>query len=713
MSTLEEVLSQIQNGKNHYDILGVPSTAPHEELRKSYFKRSKIIHPDKNQGNAAASEAFKLLAQAYEAIKDPEPRRLYDIKLSMSASINKTTFTNYTHASFNYSRPTQYSAYTPPTYKAAPKTTRAAPQPPPYARPPPQPHPNFSAHQSFHAQAHAYAQQAHAHARAPPAPQQSYYYYPPPPSQQAPPPPSHSTQPPPQPSQPPPTQQSSQSTRSNYFPFSNGVPFFIPTPNNPFPPNEYYKAQQQKQQQEAQAAQAAQQQAMREQLARAQAAQAQAQAAYMRAQQAAKAPPTDTPAKKKKRKHRNDSDDSDDSDDESFTDGIDLSNIMSSSGGRPTRQSKMNAQIKLQMQAEDTHKTKKNAEETHKTKDGGSASRPRKRLTKRSVDEDEFTPEGEKENKDESNVPVTPNFPEESKANHPKTEIKTEPPKTEGGRAPADKGKLNIPDLDLTEDSDVEEIISKKLRKATVVVDPVVPDQNPTTEPKAEPKTPADKKSNTDQKRTVDQKPPANQKSTKGQKTTVQIESDIESESEEEKETEYTVLAVVGKKILPSGRVRYKIRWEGYGSDEDTWEDAKNCANCDAKIREFEEAEKKKENEKKEKQEKGKRERERRKRGETIVIDEKENGKGKKKEDIEVVEVGKGKGKGTKEEEVVEVKGKGVKKEPKTQKEKGKKIEVVEIDDDTPPNGKTPKGGKKSTSKNVKKNEPPDCYIPV
>lgn len=45
MSTLEEVLAQIQQSKNHYDSLGVSSTASFDELRKNYLKRSKLIHP--------------------------------------------------------------------------------------------------------------------------------------------------------------------------------------------------------------------------------------------------------------------------------------------------------------------------------------------------------------------------------------------------------------------------------------------------------------------------------------------------------------------------------------------------------------------------------------------------------------------------------------------------------------------------------------------
>lgn len=45
MEQLHLVLKQVQSGKTHYEILGVSQTATQDELRKSYFKLSKIIHP--------------------------------------------------------------------------------------------------------------------------------------------------------------------------------------------------------------------------------------------------------------------------------------------------------------------------------------------------------------------------------------------------------------------------------------------------------------------------------------------------------------------------------------------------------------------------------------------------------------------------------------------------------------------------------------------
>jgi hypothetical protein len=45
MATLEEVIQQIQQSKSHYETLGIPQSATQEDIKKSYYKRSKIIHP--------------------------------------------------------------------------------------------------------------------------------------------------------------------------------------------------------------------------------------------------------------------------------------------------------------------------------------------------------------------------------------------------------------------------------------------------------------------------------------------------------------------------------------------------------------------------------------------------------------------------------------------------------------------------------------------
>jgi curved DNA-binding protein CbpA len=48
MSTLDEVLVEIRASRNHYETLGVKDqTISQNELKKSYYKRSLLVHPGK------------------------------------------------------------------------------------------------------------------------------------------------------------------------------------------------------------------------------------------------------------------------------------------------------------------------------------------------------------------------------------------------------------------------------------------------------------------------------------------------------------------------------------------------------------------------------------------------------------------------------------------------------------------------------------------
>ncbi len=64
--------------RDYYEILGVSHNADDNEIKASYRKLALKYHPDRNPGDKEAEEKFKEAAEAYEVLRDPEKRNIYD-----------------------------------------------------------------------------------------------------------------------------------------------------------------------------------------------------------------------------------------------------------------------------------------------------------------------------------------------------------------------------------------------------------------------------------------------------------------------------------------------------------------------------------------------------------------------------------------------------------------------------------------------------------
>lgn len=64
--------------RDYYEVLGVERGADEGTIKSAYRKMALKFHPDKNPGDSSAEDKFKEATEAYEVLKDPQKRQMYD-----------------------------------------------------------------------------------------------------------------------------------------------------------------------------------------------------------------------------------------------------------------------------------------------------------------------------------------------------------------------------------------------------------------------------------------------------------------------------------------------------------------------------------------------------------------------------------------------------------------------------------------------------------
>jgi len=70
---------------SHYDVLGVAVDADLEEVRRAYYRKARLLHPDHFTGSSAAEQQraeaeMKAVNMAWSTLRNGDARRRYDIE---------------------------------------------------------------------------------------------------------------------------------------------------------------------------------------------------------------------------------------------------------------------------------------------------------------------------------------------------------------------------------------------------------------------------------------------------------------------------------------------------------------------------------------------------------------------------------------------------------------------------------------------------------
>ena len=79
--------------KDFYKVLGIAKDASAADIKKAYRKLARANHPDSHPGDKVAEERFKVIAEAYDVVGNPEKRKKYDELRSVVTGLPVAGFT--------------------------------------------------------------------------------------------------------------------------------------------------------------------------------------------------------------------------------------------------------------------------------------------------------------------------------------------------------------------------------------------------------------------------------------------------------------------------------------------------------------------------------------------------------------------------------------------------------------------------------------------
>lgn len=101
-------LTVVDHNKDYFKILGVDRNCSNDKIKQSYYRLSKVYHPDINQTDLAVKK-FHEISEAYEILTTPSLRLQYDSLCTRTPVYNETVV----HPGFRH-RQGNYNARGPP-----------------------------------------------------------------------------------------------------------------------------------------------------------------------------------------------------------------------------------------------------------------------------------------------------------------------------------------------------------------------------------------------------------------------------------------------------------------------------------------------------------------------------------------------------------------------------------------------------------------------